>query len=93
MKIEDIFQALPSKEDIASAVGLQARSSVPGDLLTAFGIFGTGMVLGAGLALLFAPKAGHEIRHDIAEKVSEMGEHLRRTQVGQPATSTNAPSA
>ena len=77
MKIEDILQALPSREDIASAVGLEARSSTTGDMLTGFAIFGTGMLLGAGLALLFAPKAGHEIRHDIAEKVGEMGEHLR----------------
>ncbi len=92
MKLEDILQALPSKEDIASAVGLEARSSATGDMLTAFGIFGTGMILGAGLALLFAPKAGHEIRHDIAEKVGEIGEQLH-AQVPQPATSTNGPSA
>jgi len=91
MKIEDILAALPSKEDIASAVGLEARSSATGDMLTAFGIFGTGMILGAGLALLFAPKAGHEIRHDIAEKVGEIGEHLR-AQVPQPAPSTNGSS-
>ena len=71
MKIEDILAALPSKEDVASAIGLEARSSATGDMLTAFGIFGTGMILGAGLALLFAPKAGHEIRHDIAERVGE----------------------
>jgi len=77
MKIEDILRALPSKEDIASAVGLEARSSSTGDMLTAFTIFGTGMILGAALALLFAPKAGHEIRHDIAEKVGEIGGHLR----------------
>jgi hypothetical protein len=89
MKIEDILQALPSKEDIASAVGLQARSSTTGNMLTAFGIFGTGMILGAGLALLFAPKAGHEIRHDIAEKVGEIGEHLR----AQPAVPANPPAA
>ena len=92
MKFEDILQALPSKEDIASAVGLEVRSSATGDMLTAFGIFGTGMILGAGLALLFAPKAGHEIRHDIAEKVGEIGEHLR-AQVPQPAASANPPSA
>ena len=88
MKIEDILHALPSKEDIASAVGLEARSSASGDMLTAFGIFGAGIILGAGLALLFAPKAGHEIRHDIADKVGEMGEHLR-AQMPQPATPTN----
>ena len=92
MKIEDNLQALPSKEDIASAVGLEARSSVTGDMLTAFGIFGTGMIIGAGLALLFAPKTGHDIRHDIAEKVGEIGEHLR-AQVPQPATPANGSSA
>jgi hypothetical protein len=91
MKIEDILAALPSKEDIAKAVGLEARSSATGEMLTAFGIFGTGMILGAGLALLFAPKAGHEIRQDIAAKVGEIGEHLR-AQVPRPAPSTNGPS-
>ena len=92
MKIEDILRALPSKEDIASAVGLEARSSTTGDMLTAFAIFGTGMILGAGLALLFAPKAGHEIRHDIAEKVGEIGGHLR-AQAPPPAAPVNGPSA
>ena len=92
MKIEDILRALPSKEDIASAVGLEARSSSTGDMLTAFTIFGTGMILGAALALLFAPKAGHEIRHDIAEKVGEIGGHLR-TQAPQPAAPAEPLSA
>lgn len=91
MKIEDILAALPSKEDLASAIGLEARTSPTGDLLTAFGIFGAGIILGAGLGLLLAPKAGHEIRRDIAEKVGVMGDHLR-TQVPQPATSSNGPS-
>jgi hypothetical protein len=91
MKIEDILAALPSKEDIASAVGFESRSSTAGDMVAAFGIFGAGIALGAGLALLFAPKAGHEIRHDIAEKVGEMGEQLR-AQMPQPATSPNGPS-
>lgn len=92
MTIEDILQALPSKDEIASAVGLEARHSASGDMLAAFGIFATGAILGAGLALLFAPKAGREIRHDIAEKVGEMGEHLHAS-APQPATSTNGPSA
>ena len=61
---QDILAALPSKEDIASAIGVEARSSTTGDMLTALSIFGTGMILGAGLALLFAPKPGHEIRHE-----------------------------
>jgi hypothetical protein len=92
MMIQDILRALPSKEDIASAVGLEARRSTTGHMLAALAIFGTGMILGAGLALLFAPKAGHEIRHDIAGKVGEIGGHLR-AQVPQPAAPTDGPSA
>jgi hypothetical protein len=90
MNIEDMLQALPSREDIASAIGLRARASATGDVLAAFGIFGTGMILGAGLALLFAPKAGHQIRHDIAEKVGEIGEHFR-AQAPQPASTSANP--
>lgn len=91
MKIEDILEALPSKEAIAGAVGLEARSSATGDMLTAFSIFGSGMILGAGLALLFAPKAGRDVRHDIAEKVGELGDHLRAH--AEPAAGANEPSA
>lgn len=77
MTLEKILQGWPSREEIASAVGLETRRSAGGDLLAGLGIFGTGMMLGAGLALLFAPKPGQEIRHDIAERVGEMGDHLR----------------
>ena len=90
MTIEDMLQALPSREDVATAIGLRARASTTGEMITAFGIFGTGMMLGAGLALLFAPKAGHQIRHDIAEKVGEIGGHFR-AQAPQPASTSVNP--
>jgi len=76
MKIEDILAAFPSREDIAAAAGLQARSSGPGDVLTTFTVFGAGVLLGAGLALLFAPKSGSEIRRDIADALGDAGKHL-----------------
>ena len=92
MSIEDILNALPSREDIATAVGLRPQASPTRDPLTAVGIFGTGMILGAGLALLFAPKAGHEIRHDIAEKIGEIGERLH-AHAPPPATPAEGPIA
>jgi hypothetical protein len=91
MKIEDILAALPSKEDIAGAVGLEPQTSPSGDMLRTFGIFGAGIILGAGLALVFAPKAGDAIRHDIVEKVGEVGNKLR-VEVPHPAMSANVPS-
>lgn len=95
MTIEDILQALPSKEDIAKAVGLEARTSATGEMLTAFALFGGGMILGAGLALLFAPKTGQEIRHDIAESVGELGGHLRThpESAAQPVNAAPEPRA
>lgn len=84
MRIEDFLQALPTREAIAGAVGMEPKSTATTDLLTAFG---TGMLLGAGLALLLAPKAGSEIRHDIGEKLGEIGGQLH-AQVTQPATPT-----
>jgi len=92
MKLEDLVQALPSKEDLASAIGLETRNATGMDTFTAFGVFGAGIILGAGLALLFAPKAGHEIRQDIAERVGEMSEHLR-AQAPQSRTPANGPTA
>jgi hypothetical protein len=86
MKIDDMLNALPSKEDIAAAVGLQTRSPA-GDVLTALEIFGTGMILGAGLALLFAPKPGDELRRTIADRVAGVGKHL------QGNTSTASPTS
>jgi hypothetical protein len=76
MTLEDIVNALPSREDIAAAAGLQARRSVSGDLASALSIFAAGIILGAGLALLFAPKAGEEIRRELAERVGDVGSRL-----------------
>ena len=70
MTIEDLLQALPSKNDIAGAIGMQPRHTIAQDVTSVLGLFGTGMIVGAGLALLFAPKPGQELRKDIAEKVS-----------------------
>ena len=47
-------------------------------MLTAFAIFGTGMILGAGLALLFAPKAGSELRSDLNDNWCSMKDEMGR---------------
>ena len=61
--------ALPSRDDVLSALGGKPAD----DMMSSFGIFAAGIVLGAGLAMLFAPKPGAEIREAIGEKIS----HLR----------------
>ena len=70
MTLEDLLQALPSKNDLAGAIGMQPRTTMAENTTTVLGLFGAGMIIGVGLALLFAPKPGQELRKDIAEKVS-----------------------
>jgi len=80
MNIDELLQSIPSREDIANAIGLQSRSSSFAgntDILPMLGVFGTGMLFGAGLALLFSPKSGAELRRDLSEKAQEWGTQAR----------------
>jgi hypothetical protein len=45
----------------------------------AFGVFAAGLALGAGLAVLFTPRAGSDVREAIGEKVDETLNSLRPT--------------
>ncbi len=77
MKLEDILNALPTREELAQTLRMQAtKSDTGGDMFAAFSIFGAGLLLGAGLALLFAPKPGSELRQDLADKMGEVNERF-----------------
>jgi len=67
MKLQDVKNL--EKDDVLAMLGLQARESGTARLLGALGTFGVGILVGAGVALLLAPKAGRELRHDIGRKL------------------------
>lgn len=50
-----------------------------GDAMSTIGTLLFGAVLGAAIALLMAPKSGMELRSDIAEEASKMGEKISAT--------------
>lgn len=53
-------------------------------LLPALVVFGTGMVIGAGVALMMAPKPGRELRADIGKRAGQLGQTVReRLPMGQ----------
>jgi hypothetical protein len=60
MRIGDIKDL--TKEDVLSAVGLSLKSSTTGRALAVAGLFGAGLLVGAGLAFLLAPKSGRGMR-------------------------------
>jgi gas vesicle protein len=63
-------------DDILDAVGLQRKHSAAATLLPIVGVFGMGMIVGGGLALVFAPKKGDELRRDIKDKANEIKDRL-----------------
>jgi len=73
MKFPDISEL--SKDDILSALGLSATRTAAERWVGAAGIFGVGLLIGAGVALLWAPKSGQGLRQDL-------GERLRRARDG-----------
>jgi len=50
MKLQDITNM--DKDDVLSMLGLEARRSPGGRMLTTLGTFGIGLLVGAGVALL-----------------------------------------
>lgn len=63
-------------EDILASLGLQARRSSIEIIGSTAAILATGMVLGAGLALLMAPKSGQALRSDIKARANQLAERI-----------------
>lgn len=56
-------------ESALSAIGLQPRRTATDYILPALGLVGFGVLVGIGLGLILAPKAGVELRADIGRRV------------------------
>jgi hypothetical protein len=67
MKLQDIRNM--DKDDYLGLLGLESKHSVANRLLGTIGTFGIGLLVGAGVALLLAPKAGSDLRHDLRTKL------------------------
>jgi hypothetical protein len=66
MKLNDLREF--SKDDVLAALGLTSKPSTSERLLGGLSIFGVGLLVGAGAALLFAPKSGEALRADLGER-------------------------
>ncbi len=67
MKLHDLKDM--DKDDFLGMIGLQSKRSFTNELLGTLGTFGIGLLVGAGVALLLAPKPGRELRDDIRAKI------------------------
>lgn len=57
------------KDDLLRVVGLQTKQSGGDWILPTLGVFSLGLLVGAGVALLLAPKSGRELREDVRNRV------------------------
>jgi hypothetical protein len=74
--LRDLTDSLPSRDQIAEALGLSSYRSTSSEVSSGIGLFAAGLLVGAALALLFAPKAGQELRQELGERVTSMRDNL-----------------
>ena len=55
------------RESLLRQIGLEQRSPA-NDFLTGLGLFSVGVLVGAGLGLLFAPKRGEDVRAMMSDR-------------------------
>lgn len=73
--MKDLANSLPSSDEIIRALGLQTRRA-QSDVMPSVALFGAGILVGAGLALLFAPTTGRELRDELGAKASDLADRV-----------------
>jgi gas vesicle protein len=74
------------KDDLLGLMGLETKHSTASYLAGTLGTFGVGLLVGAGIALLLAPKPGHELREDIRDKLRRSPDESIPSALGQNET-------
>ncbi len=57
------------KDDLLDYLGLQSKPTVVESVFPAVAIFGVGVLIGAGLGLMLAPKSGVALRDDLRTRL------------------------
>jgi hypothetical protein len=83
LKLKDLQKL--DKDDLLRLLGLETRREPSDVLLPALGAFTVGVLVGAGIGLLLAPKPGTQLR-------DELGRRLKPSEEGAETRSTEVPS-
>jgi len=58
-------------EHMLDMIGLERRHSTGERIVSVFALFGAGLLVGAGLGVLFAPRAGKQLRGELKDRFEE----------------------
>ena len=61
------------------------QSTLSDTVLPALAIFGAGLLVGAGIALMTTPKTGRELRDDLQRRAGEIGDRVRSKMPNLPS--------
>jgi len=85
------------RDDFLNLLGLESKSSTAGWMAGTLGTFGVGLLVGAGIGLILAPKPGRELRGDIrgrfrngADDISDAVQGLTGRNSHSAATASNS---
>jgi hypothetical protein len=65
------------KDELLGMLGLESKPSTVRWLSGALGMFGMGMLVGAGVALMLAPKPGRELRGNLRDRLRRAPDDMR----------------
>ena len=92
MNLKDVRNL--DRDEILRLLGLEKKSSPGAGLAAALGTFGVGLLVGAGVALILAPKPGRELRQEIGDRLrrgpNEVKEETATTGGAEAATGPQA---
>lgn len=62
------------KDDLLNLIGLETRKGPADWLVPTLGAFSVGLLVGAGIGLLLAPKPGNELLNDLRNRLPRGGQ-------------------
>ncbi len=79
------------RDDLLHRLGLEEHTPTS-DFLGGLGLFALGLLVGAGLGIMFAPKPGSEMRNQLSETIRSRGGRAMDEMGNQLGMESSSPS-